>query len=456
MSRVENQISKPPIQEVSEVVDSDIDTTTAQAAAVVELMQQKAHEARLAEKQAAEVQAARQQVQDSHEEKPLQSDKSDKKAATPTPVSPVKTQASSPVAPKRKPATPKIVQKTHAKTAQAKPKATKRALVPADKPKPNVVAPLTIKVNAERPRSPQEQPALKPVASHGAELSAPKITKKPELEPLVPVNGAVQPEGLEQAAPQLHVAEIDDRPPDVSVALESGAEPVSETTVLMSHEDEDFPRPEQVLVHSEAGLQFVELHHEGPPDIDTVILQEARVDLGIVPSSPEMPAEKPIEKPIDIFKLPEADSTVISEEIQPKTVEVITVIQEKVDALESEQVETVELLFSDLQEAVEELTTQSDEMPVEERLHAVAEIMTEILDTLDIAYDEEVIAEIITYLCAKRNLEAWPPQLKTTQYFEEGTHERLSHVTNLFQDVKDLLEPLHTRIGRTALVSNIF
>lgn len=289
------------------------------------------------------------------------------------------------------------------------------ASAPARAPKPRSVSAgskpvhekTIIKSVAEKPQV-EVAEKTKPVAIVSAEKKAP--TK--DIKAKVP---------LQQASP------IEFEP--VAIAeVEAPAEPIIATP------------PELVLAHSETGLQFVRPQQEDDIDLDfgETMLQEARADLGIT---------APVaEKPVDMFEMPE---TSIVEQIQPKTVEVISVIKGKVNDLESEKAEIVEVLLVDLQEVIAAIDEQSEQVAID--------AMTKILDTLEIAYDEEIVAEIIIFLRAKQQHKSTNRQLGTVlQRFEEGTHEKIAQVTSLLHDVKDFLEPLHVRLGRTALGQGTF
>lgn len=434
-------------------------------------VQQKIHEAQIAE-----IQAARQQVEDTHKEV-SQPSKKVAEAKSPPSVAPSKPEASKPpTVTKQRAVASKPSEKPQRKADKPKPKASKSASTEIEKPRS-----ATIVTNAkpERLKPVQKSHATKLNAPPVAERPMPKAAKKPKAKQIDSAeNTAPIKEDAEPSAPQARRVRrvVDEEPrvlvaaselaPEFEPALELAAEPeMPGVSAFVPYEDIAIPRPERVLVHDEAGLHFVEPSQEESVDLGAILLQDARDDLGILPPAPEKPVDIS-----DIFKMPEInpasiidtdtttgiDIVTVSEKIQPKTVEVLDIIQERVESLEPERVEAVEVLLLDLQQAIDVLDAPSEEVSAEVRLQLVTDTVTEILDILDIPYDEEIIAEIIVFLRAKQKYQYSLTQQETAQYFEEGTHERLSHVTNLFKDMKDLLEPLHTRLGRTALVSNIF
>lgn len=183
------------------------------------------------------------------------------------------------------------------------------------------------------------------------------------------------------------------------------------------------------------------------PTTSEELLEDARNELGI--------ADTDHEDTVFEIVLSEASLSFEDETERSQIIETVDLIDQKVLQLDEETVPKVEAIFESIDQTIQTLEGVSLEKPsneLREIQDKLVEYVNDLLITLEIEADQEIINKIVYILMTKQ---AVIKQIYDHNYaadnYEEGTREVLSSVSGFVAAIKHLLEPIHALLGRTAI-----
>lgn len=205
------------------------------------------------------------------------------------------------------------------------------------------------------------------------------------------------------------------------------------------------------LVEDKKGHGRIEEQAQDPTTIEAPtseeLLEDARDELGI--SNPDH------EDTVFEIVLSEASLSFEDETERSQIIETVDLIDQKVLQLDEETVPKVEAIFESIDQTIQTLEGVSLEKPsneLREIQDKLVEYVNDLLITLEIEADQEIINKIVYILMTKQ---AVIKQIYDHNYaadnHEEGTREVLSSVSGFVAAIKHLLEPIYALLGRTAI-----